>query len=126
MPLLLILFFSTTISLAVTHIVALKLFLYWKYFWLDIPMHFLGGIACALGFSICLRMYSHVPRWYTTLSGYLLFTLFVGISWEVFEIAVGFSIIDEHFVPDTTVDLLMDLVGGAIGYGIVNAIRKLE
>ena len=126
MPLLLILLFSTSVSLAVIHIVALKFFLYWKYFWLDIPMHFLGGVVCALGFSICTYSYFHSSRWAKSVFGYIFFTVFVGVSWEVFEIVTGFSIIDEYFVSDTMVDLLMDIVGGVTGYGIVNAIRKLE
>ncbi|MFZ2253230.1 MAG: hypothetical protein WAW13_03605 [Minisyncoccia bacterium] len=126
MSLLLILFSSSVLSLVVIHSAALKFFLYWKYFWLDIPMHIFGGITCALGFAICVYGKRHISAWYTSLVGYVLFTIFIGIAWEVFEITTGFSIIDEYFVSDTIMDLLMDILGGAIGYAIVNAIRKLE
>ena len=126
MSLLFTLFFSSVIALAMIHIVALKFFLYWKYFWLDIPMHIFGGITCALGFVICLSRNKLTTAWYTSLWGYLSFTFFIGIAWELFEVTSGFSIIDEHFVSDTITDLSMDILGGVIGYAIVNTIRKLE
>ena len=45
----LLLFGLASIILAVTHIISLELFLYWRYWWLDLPMHILGGSVVALG-----------------------------------------------------------------------------
>ncbi len=120
-------FFCTAlIALALIHVSALQFFLYWKYLWLDIPVHILGGITCAFGFA--LYRYNRTP--FTTrqreVFAYIGFTLLVGVAWELFEFFAKFSMIDEDFFMDTIIDFCMDVVGVLVGYGIVHTIKKLE
>lgn len=56
---------------------------------------------------------------------FVLAALSVGILWEVFEATAGIMVIDDTFVPDTALDLIMDVLGGLVGYRVVGAFRKL-
>lgn len=120
------LLFSGLITLAVVHIVALKFFLYWKYLWLDVPVHILGGVCVALGISALPFLHISLPKFFETRSGYVCGIIIVGTVWEIFEYVSGVSLIDEHFLPDTLLDYGMDVVGVLLGYGIVKNIQKLE
>lgn len=121
----LLFFFSALSTLAVTHITALYFFLYWKYAWLDISMHTLGGVCVVFGFSILPFFRIIVPARYTTLFAYLVGVFIIGLLWEVFEIVSGSTFVDETFVLDTITDLFFSLIGGTIGYGIVQSIKKI-
>lgn len=116
-------FFTALILLAVVHIVALELYLYWKFPWFDVPMHLLGGVAVALGYSILCTRFS--PR-FQTLSWYIISVLFIGIGWECFEYVAGISLVrEESFLLDTALDLCMDTLGGILGYGIVQGVAPV-
>ncbi len=84
-------------------------FLYWRYEWFDILMHYLGGIAIA-AFVIALlvrrRMNSFVAA---------LVVLYVG--WEVFEYVFGIQR-EANYALDTVIDLVMDSIGSLTAYGI--------
>lgn len=125
MPVLLTLFFSTLITVASIHIISLEFYLYWEYLWLDIPMHALGGVTAALGVAILpalgIRTFSKYPPLRTTLVAVLV----IGVAWEVFEIWAGYSIREEGFVVDTMLDLVMDMLGALVGYGLVRMIKEL-
>ncbi len=121
-----VLLLSSLATLAIIHWVALDLHLYWKYLWLDVPIHFLGGACVALGFSILPFFKISLPPWSTTVYAYVCVALFVGIVWEVFEVTSGVAIVDEYYIGDTTLDLCMDVLGGIIGYGVVQSVKKLE
>lgn len=110
---------STLITIAVVHTVSIEFYLYWKYLWLDIPMHILGGVACALGFSTLPYFgLKHASR-YTSMMWTILFTLCVGVVWEIFEFSAGISQSEPGFLIDTVLDLTMDVIGGIVGYGLV-------
>ncbi len=112
------LFLIAISTLAVVHYVATVNFFYWRYSWLDMPMHFLGGLCVALGFAILPFFRITLPPQYRTLIPYLLFVFFIGIVWEVFEYVNGISLADEHerLITDTLGDLILDLLGGCLGY----------
>ncbi len=114
------LFLIAMSTLAITHYVATINFLYWRYTWLDIPMHFLGGLCVALGFSILPFFRITLPERYRTLIWYLLMVFAVGIAWEVFEYINGISLASPHerLLTDTLGDLFFDLLGGYTGYFI--------
>lgn len=123
----LVTFFCTTlVALTLIHVSSLQFFLYWKYLWLDIPVHILGGITCAFGFA--LYRYNRKP--FSTrmeeVLWYIAFALLIGIAWELFEFFAKFSVVDEDFFMDTVIDFCMDIVGVLVGYGIVHTIKKLE
>jgi hypothetical protein len=119
------LFFTTLTTLAVVHISATKFFLYWKYLWFDIPVHFLGGVCVALGLSALPFFRIYVFEKYRTPLVYTAGVLTVGVLWEIFEVTSGIMIIDETFVSDTTLDLTMDVLGGLVGYAVAGTFKKL-
>ncbi len=118
----LILFFSSSITLAVIHATAMGLSLYWTHLWLDMPMHFFGGVCVALGYSILpffgIRFTPALENW----RAYLSFVLFIGVCWEIFEYLNGISLVSESEVlfVDTGIDLTLDLLGGYLGYQIAS------
>ena len=95
--------------MAVTQHYALSNFWYWQYRWLDMLMHFSGGVV------IGLALYAAFGRRMAILYGVLI----VGALWEVFEYVLGISLVERNFAFDTTKDLTMDLVGGLAVYGIM-------
>lgn len=88
---------------------ALETYLYWRFAWFDVPMHFLGGLAIAsflVGFWWRFR-----PVVYA-----LSFALII-VSWELFEFLAGMPR-EANYVFDTTLDLLIGSVGAIITYAI--------
>lgn len=84
-------------------------FLYWRYVWFDMIMHFLGGLT--IGLALVALMASKCrPFWF--LSGMIA----VAIGWEVFEVLIG-SPREANYVLDSSIDLLMDTAGALIAYG---------
>ncbi len=125
MQILIFLFISSLVTLFVIQIAALQFLLYWKYLWLDIPMHLLGGVTTALGLSVYTYGRNKTPHFFSSILGYACFAFCIGVLWEVFELVVGFSIVDEYFIFDTFLDLCMDVLGGGLGYGIVRSIKQI-
>jgi hypothetical protein len=121
-------FFSALVVLAAAHIAALELYLYWTFPWFDIPMHFLGGVTFALGYSILPLFRAGLwPARFEGMRWYLATVLLVGIAWEFFEYFGGISLTTESsFALDTMLDLVMDLCGGFLGYYIVRSTRTLS
>src|SRR5438105_4088266 len=65
-------------------------YLYYELVWLDIPMHFLGGLGVA-ALSISIARVLHVPLPLMTL--FLLY-LCAAVSWEVYEYVRGTMVYD--------------------------------
>jgi membrane associated rhomboid family serine protease len=120
------LFFTASITLAIVNAIAIEHTLYWKYLWLDMPMHVLGGICAALGYAILPFFHIHLPKQFVTLTAYLVFVLLVGIGWELFEFVNDISLANatENFITDTSMDLFLDLIGGAFGYWISKRVSE--
>lgn len=102
--------------------------------WIDIPLHFLGGVWVA---SIFLWLSPEIkfskPKFFVNkLSPFVInvlfiiaFTVLVGVLWEFFEFSLdilmvfrGYSEIFQGDLVDTMGDLLMDILGGLV-LGIV-------
>lgn len=96
-----------SLILATAQQVAVAQYLYWRYEWFDIPMHFFGGITIATFVVALLRSFR--PRLYI-----LLFTVAV-LGWEVFEYLFGIPR-EQNYVFDTALDLLMGTLGALITY----------
>jgi len=114
---LLFLILFLAIAIAFLNQIAFEKFLYWRFWWFDIMMHFLGGLCISLA-----------VLWFYFYSGFfkseffdkknktnILFisvevVLIIGCGWEIFEFFVG-SIGD---LPDTIKDLIMDSVGAIL------------
>ena len=105
-------------ALALVHLVAQHLFLYWHYKWLDIPMHFLGGVWVGLA-ALWLWYYSGYGRkgdvaphrpWIVALAGGFAF----GVLWECYDFLVwnfGAGAFPVNYLQDTALDIVMDLIG---------------
>lgn len=125
MGLIVTLFLSAFATLAIVHVVATKFFLYWKYQWLDIPMHFLGGIVCTLGIAILPFLHIRFFERHHTLVVYVSMVCIIGVGWEMFEYSVGLYQFEPDIVIDTFIDLCMDILGAIVGYSIVKRIKQL-
>jgi len=97
--------------LAVIHQYALVHFLYWSYIWLDVFMHFLGGLWLGIVGLWFFYFYKSFPHHSTrALLIALACGLGVGIAWEVFEVVAGLPV-EKNYILDTAIDLLMDTLG---------------
>ncbi len=101
--------------IAILHNISLTYFLYWRFLWTDIVMHFLGGLFIALGGYLFLfdkTKFSIKEILFYTIGASLL----VGLGWEVFEYVFDIVPYTKWYVPDTVSDILMDIVGGIVGF----------
>ncbi len=119
-----LLFTLSIVMLAVLHGAALAFSLYWVYLWLDIPMHFLGGAVVVLGYQSRFMLHRVSGRLRFGFLPTMLMVLVVGILWEVYEYIVGPIL--PGYVFDTALDIVMDMLGGAVGYFTARAIMRLE
>lgn len=116
-------FFIETILLisliAVVHITGTYLYWYWIYFWLDILMHFLGGLwvglACFWIFEISEKKFGSVKTALQAIIFAFVCAFTVGVLWEIFENVTGIAFVAyEEYKLDTLMDLVMDSVGGVV------------
>lgn len=113
------------IFILVLHILATVNHWYWIYKWLDIPMHFLGGLWLAMIFFWLIHPHldfkGHRAILVIVLS--LAFVAFLGVLWEFWEFVHDFFftknlyfgnqfIIEKRI--DVVKDLFFDLVGGLV------------
>jgi hypothetical protein len=110
-----------SVLLAALDFIALTFFLFWRWWWFDIPMHILGGFVLGL---IFLTLYHFFPVFRSfqinpneLFLGMLSGVLIAGIGWELFEYYGGltFDTLDNYQL-DTIKDVLMDLSGSLIAY----------
>lgn len=115
--------FILLIIIAVLHFLALQFYLYWTFWWLDILMHFLGGLWVGL-----------TALWFFFFSGYVyknvnlvrntkifLITIasviVVGVLWEVWELWAELVFVNETgYFLDTSLDMVMDTLGGIVAF----------
>ncbi|HUQ30045.1 MAG TPA: hypothetical protein VM103_00810 [Candidatus Paceibacterota bacterium] len=96
--------------LASAHMYNLAHHVYFERWWMDIPMHLLGGLAIGtlfVGLS---------PRPRPLL--FLVAVLLISIGWELFEYVFGTTYSNTNYLFDTSHDLLDDVIGAAVAYGI--------
>lgn len=111
--------FSLSIIISFLHYSALVLFLYWTVSWFDSMMHFLGGLLIGLIISFIFYIYeweafpknNKVQVLIITLGGVLV----IGLTWELWELFVGFTDIVKD-QTDTLLDIIMDLIGGGMAF----------
>ena len=119
-----ILFLIAFSMLAVLHIIALTLSLYWHFWWFDIPMHLFGGMVVALGFFTLRDLHILGNTWFRLIT-IISLVFVIAIAWELFEFVAGVPI-DENYISDTSLDLLMGVCGGSIGYYVGTRLRNLR
>jgi len=111
--------------IALFHWLANAYYLYFLWWWADILMHFLGGLFWGLAalwwirFEIPISIRHRIPKFLVA----FVVVLGVGIAWEVFE--KFFNIFGAgNYVLDTTLDLLMDIVGMLAAYLVFSRYGK--
>ena len=123
----------------VAHVYAHVDDLYWNIWWLDILMHFFGGVGvgflglgCAVlcGFlpkagrqafvgSITVNFKSGTPPWWWSAGCALIAVAIVGLAWEVLEVfllAYSGKQIPVGYIADTMLDLVMDAAGATVAW----------
>ncbi|MDC1205420.1 hypothetical protein N8083_01070 [Candidatus Pacebacteria bacterium] len=120
-----ILFLIAGSILVMIHIISLELSLYWKYLWLDIPVHALGGSVLALCFFALHDVFPRFPKRLLYPIPVLLLILLISLGWEVYEIGIGIPI-EADFEIDTSIDLIMAMLGGVVGYVVGYSVSALD
>jgi hypothetical protein len=103
-----------SVAIAIVHYEGVLYSWYWKYWWLDIIMHFGGGFLIGGIAFIFLRDFYGWNR-----KSFLFIGLFsatavvaVGIAWEIFEVLVGATHTPlQSYKEDTAIDLILDILG---------------
>ncbi len=121
------LFLITGTLLAVSNFLALKLFLYWRYSWIDMPVHFLGGVAAALGLFVLFDFRLPLPRQLLSLSYFMFLVFFVAVAWEIFEVLLGaVDTTTSYYISDTVTDMICGLFGGLVGFFVGSKMHELD
>lgn len=101
---------------AVLNLLAIKFYLYWTLSEFDSLVHFLGGAWVAVLF-LWLYFYSGFfePK-NRKLKDFLIVSIlsviFVGVLWEMFELLVGSTDVNDlEYSFDTSLDIVMDTLG---------------
>lgn len=111
------------LAIALVHSIAVLYNLYWRFLWIDIPMHFLGGALAGLIFIwLCEKFPGHFDlsrNFFMTVLAILSFTAFIGVLWEFFEFVYdaliasrGWGALALQGARDTLGDIFFDILGG--------------
>lgn len=106
--------------IGVVDIVARLKHLYFYIWWLDIPMHILGGFW--VGLMVLTYYFAHRHKLYKSESLRFAFLLAVGatfvvaVSWEIFEWGVDRANgLNHNDIVDTIADICNGLIGASLG-----------
>lgn len=118
-------FFLITASvMAVSHYLAIELYIYWRYPWFDIPMHFIGGSVVALGYLSIRDFVPKLPSRLFTFVPAIIFVFGIALLWELFELVAGITM-QNGYVIDTVADVIFGLFGGTVGYFVGSRIKEI-
>lgn len=102
------------------HLMGMANHLYVTYWFYDIILHFLAGIAVGIS-TICIAELCGIEFIKNRLWITLIIVLVAGISWELFELYFdisGYGYGTHAYNVDTVKDLIMDMLGGFLIYFI--------
>jgi hypothetical protein len=111
--------------LAMIHAVSIHFYLYWKFQWLDIPIHFFGGAVVALGIFTAKDFIRAIPDRFLYVVPVMAGVVIVALLWELFEIVIGIPTTEPGFLNDMIIDLIVGVIGGFVGFLVGHSIRKL-
>jgi hypothetical protein len=96
---------------------AVKFYLYWSIWWMDMVVHFLAGVCVGLAILLFFQEDYYVQNKLKAILFVILGAFFIGILWEIYELIFGITSLSDgiHYVTDTVSDLIMDIVGGFFG-----------
>ncbi len=112
------------------HIFATVTNLYTTFWWFDIPLHFLGGVAIALSSYYFLEYFSFHEKFQTQFAPLhfliiISFTALAAVCWEFMEFSFD-TFMRTSLQPgivDTVKDLTIGLIGGSIAAIAALALR---
>lgn len=120
-----IIFIIAASVLAVLHNISLQLFLYWRYAWLDIPMHVLGGAVVTLGWFTLYDFRVLKSTYWQRFLIIISIVFLVAFGWELYEYCMLSTLPSDYYL-DTVTDITMGLIGGSIGYIVSLTLRKFS
>ncbi len=119
---------SFLIFIIVVHALALANYWYWTYQWLDIPMHFLGGLWAAMAIIFLISNFQFPiskeflkENFFRFTIVILSFVILIGVFLELVEFLYDVFISSRGYVgflqlgaADTMADLFFDLLGAFV------------
>jgi hypothetical protein len=110
---------ALAILIAFLYIKTLEFSLFWTHPWIDLLLHFLGGLWLTIT-SLWLFFFSDLFKIKINKRNIFLIAflsvLIIGLLWEVFEYITGLSLGEANFITDTISDIVMDFVGAFAAY----------
>lgn len=101
------------ILFSISQFVFTPMHLFYEIWWLDIPMHILGGALVAL-LALSIFKYQNKEISFVKIA---IFVIVVGILWEIYEYSMYYFFnYDWNGVFDTAKDLFDDLIGASLVY----------
>lgn len=92
-------------------------YLYYEIWWLDIPMHILGGA----GFSALFISILNYQNRKITFSKIIIAVMIIGVLWEIYEYSIHIFLgRDWNGMLDTIKDLFDDFLGASFAYYLSN------
>lgn len=99
--------FILSLAIAVLHNWAIANYVYWRYVWFDVPVHYLGGLTIGV-FTVTLLRERRVA-WFVAMVAAVI------IGWEVFEYFFGIPRQSNYWF-DTSLDVLLGACGAILAY----------
>ena len=96
-----------SVLLFTANYIAMVDYLYWRFVWIDVPIHFFGGLT--IGVFVAAFLNAWRPRLFTLLITSAL------VGWELFEYFFGIPR-EANYVFDTALDVLMGTLGAVVVY----------
>lgn len=110
--------FSLLVLIGITDFFANTFYLYWTVWWIDIIMHFVSGVCVGMaGVLVWQYFFDENISLVKSIKLAFLFSLSVGILWEVFELSFEVTSFKDgvDYITDTTSDVILDISGGLLG-----------
>lgn len=100
------------------YLAGLEFFLFWRLWWFDVLLHFLGGAWAALASAWALALFG------VRLSSARILgcALAIGIGWEVLEYVLDFPR-EEAYLLDLATDIVMDALGAVFAARVALSVR---
>ncbi len=123
------------VAIAVTHYLAMWYDWYHTLWWIDIPLHIAGGafIGALFLYLFCARWnVLGNTHWFPALILGVGFVALIGVGWEFYEFWVDVWVVKKYPAAgfpgyvhgDTLLDLLNDMLGGAVSIAALNLIFR--
>lgn len=120
--------FLILILVGVLNLITTKLYLHWSLWWVDIILHFFGGLCVTLFALWFGGRNSNLKDWSKSkiLLTSIISAFLIGILWEAYELYVGLTFLSDgaRYFADSGSDLIMDIVGGIFGFLYTNQLLK--